>query len=597
MQNHISFTLSFCLLTLLTAPSLVSAQQSDRPNIVLILADDLGFTDISPFGSEIHTPNIARLAAEGVSFTNYHTAGSCAPARAMLLTGVDSHRNGVPNIPEALPAEQLAYEHYQGVLNDKVVTLASVLQAGGYHTYMTGKWHLGHTPELLPSARGFDRTIAMADTGADNWEQRTYLPIYEQANWYADGAAHTLPDDFYSSKYFVDKTIEFIETNAEDDQPFFAYIPFQAVHMPVQAPREFSDKYAGVYDEGWTVMREKRRLAAEAAGVIPVGTEAVVTPGTRDWDSLTKEQRRHHARRMEVYAGMVDAMDMHIGRLMAYLESTGEYDNTIFVFTSDNGAEGSNIILPNGGSLLAPWFDLVGYNSDYETLGERGSWNAIGPSNATIAASPLTYYKFHANEGGLRVPLVISGPGIARVGDMTDEFTFVTDLAPTILSLVGVDGHEGSWQGRVVEPIVGANFSEFLAGDSSPIHIDSESIGYELGGNSALFKGDYKIVINGAGQGETAWHLFNIKLDPGESRDLAGEQPELLSEMVAGYESYVQANNVLPMPENYDRSGQILGDALRQQIARVAAGLLLLVVVVGWASTYLGRRVTRTRHM
>lgn len=263
MQNHISFTLSICLLTLLASPSLVSAQQSDRPNIVLILADDLGFTDISPFGSEIHTPNIARLAAEGVSFTNYHTAGSCAPARAMLLTGVDSHRNGVPNIPEALPAEQMAYEHYQGVLNDKVVTLANVLQAGGYHTYMTGKWHLGHTPELLPSARGFDRTIAMADTGADNWEQRTYLPIYEQANWYADGAAHTLPDDFYSSKYFVDKTIEFIETNAEDDQPFFAYIPFQAVHMPVQAPREFSDKYAGVYDEGWTVMREKRRLAAE----------------------------------------------------------------------------------------------------------------------------------------------------------------------------------------------------------------------------------------------------------------------------------------------------------------------------------------------
>ena len=182
----------------------------------------------------------------------------------------------MPNIPEALPPELLAYDHYQGVLNDKVVTLASILKADGYHTYMTGKWHLGHTPELLPSARGFDRTIAMADTGADNWEQRTYLPIYDQANWYADGSAHMLPDDFYSSKYFIDKTIEFIASNAEDDEPFFAYIPFQAVHMPVQAPREFSDKYAGVYDEGWTVMREKRRLAAEEAGVIPKGTEAVV---------------------------------------------------------------------------------------------------------------------------------------------------------------------------------------------------------------------------------------------------------------------------------------------------------------------------------
>ena len=564
MKFRFALVLYVTLFNILSMQALVSAQQSDRPNIVLILADDLGYTDISPFGSEISTPNIARLATEGLSFTNYHTAGSCAPARAMLLTGVDSHRNGVPNIPEALPAEQMAYDHYQGVLNDKVVTLANVLQAGGYHTYMTGKWHLGHTPELLPSARGFDRTIAMADTGADNWEQRTYLPIYDQANWYADGAEHTLPDDFYSSEYFIDKTIEFIASNAEDDQPFFAYVPFQAVHMPVQAPREFSDKYAGVYDEGWTVMREKRRLAAEEAGVIPEGTEVVVTPGTLIWDNLTEEQRRHHARRMEVYAGMVDAMDMHIGRLMDYLESIGEYDNTIFVFTSDNGAEGSNIILPNGGSALSPWFDIVGYNSNYETLGERNSWNAIGPSNATIAASPLTYYKFHANEGGLRVPLLMSGPGIGGQGGMTDEFVFVTDLAPTILNLVGVDIHDGSWLGREVEPIVGADFSEFLAGASSQVHDDFDSIGYELGGNSALFKGDYKIVINRTGQSETEWHLFNVRTDPGEARDLAQEQPALLEEMLADYESYVQANNVLPMPEGYNRTGRILGDSLRQ---------------------------------
>ncbi len=564
MKIRYPIFLSTLLFTFISTFALVSAQESDRPNIVLILADDLGYTDISPFGSEINTPNIARLAREGLSFTNYHTAGSCAPARAMLLTGVDSHRNGVPNIPEALPVEQMAYEHYQGVLNDKVVTLANVLQDGGYHTYMTGKWHLGHTPELLPSARGFDRTIAMADTGADNWDQRTYLPIYDQAHWYADGAEHTLPDDFYSSEYFIDKTIEFIGSNVQDDRPFFAYIPFQAVHMPVQAPREFSDKYAGVYDEGWTVMRERRRLAAEQAGVIPAGTQAVVTPGTLIWDSLTEEQKRHHARRMEVYAGMVDAMDMHIGRLMEYLQSIGEYDNTLFVFTSDNGAEGSNMILPNGGSALSPWFDRVGYNSDYETLGERNSWNAIGPSNATIAVSPLNYYKFHASEGGLRVPLVMAGPGINRRDEMTDEFVFVTDLAPTILRLVGMDAHAGSWQGREVEPIVGTDFSAFLAGDNSPVHDESESIGYELGGNSALFKGDYKIVINRVGQNDTDWHLFNIKTDPGETTDLAQQQPALLEEMIADYEDYVQTNNVLPMPEGYNRSGRILGDALRE---------------------------------
>lgn len=535
----------------------ISAQSDDRPNVVLILADDLGYTDISPFGSEISTPNIARLASEGLSFTNYHTAANCAPARAMLLTGVDSHRNGVPNIPESIPPEQMAFDHYQGVLSDNVVTLASLLQANGYHTYMTGKWHLGHTLSLLPSARGFDRTIAMADTGADNWEQRTYLPIYTHANWYADGTPHTLPDDFYSSEYFIDKTIEFIASNRDGERPFFAYIPFQAVHMPVQAPKEYSDKYTGVYDEGWTVMREKRRQAAIAAGVIPRGTVAGVTPGTQEWDQLTEEQKRYNARRMEVYAGMVDAMDTHIGRLMSYLESIDEYDNTIFVFTSDNGAEGSSLIGNDGNSVLSAWFDRVGYTTEYETLGEKGSWAAIGPSNATIAASPLLYYKFHSNEGGLRVPLVMSGPGITQRGELTDEFTFVTDIAPTILGLIGIDDHQGEWDGQPVEPIVGSDFTGYLSGEAEQIHSPSEPIGYELGGSSVLFKGNYKIVINRFEQSETEWHLFDIKNDPGETRDLIEDMPELFAEMLADYEVWEEANNVLPMPEGYNRGRTI----------------------------------------
>lgn len=553
-RNAWSVALSFTLLF----SHFANSQTDERPNVVLILADDLGFTDIAPFGSEIDTPNIARLAASGLSFTNYHTAANCAPARAMLLTGVDSHRNGVPNIPESIPPEQLAYDHYQGVLSQNVVTLASLLRGSGYHTYMTGKWHLGHTPELLPSARGFERTIAMADTGADNWEQRTYLPIYDEAHWYADGEKHTLPDDFYSSEYFIDKTIEFISANESDDKPFFAYIPFQAVHMPVQAPREFSDKYAGVYDQGWTVMREQRRLAAEEAGVIPENTEVIVTPGTLDWNALTEEQREHHARRMEVYAGMVDAMDMHIGRLMTYLESIGEYENTIFIFTSDNGAEGSPLISPTGNSVLDPWFERVGYETGIENLGEKGSWVGIGPSNATIAASPLAYYKFHANEGGLRVPLVMSGPGISQRGQLSDEFVFVTDLAPTILSLAGVNDHGGSWQTREVEPIVGKDFSSYLQGRAGPIHTASEPIGYEMGGSGALFKGDYKIVINKFEQNESEWHLFNIKTDPGEANDLAEAEPELLAEMLADYEQWASSNNVLPMPEGYNRARTIL---------------------------------------
>ena len=207
--------------------------QPSRPNIVFILADDLGFTDTAPYGSEINTPTISALAAKGLRFSNYHMAGSCAPSRAMLLTGVDSHRAGVPNIPEMLPPEQTQYPHYRGVLGRNVVTIATLLQDQGYHTYIAGKWHLGMTPDLLPSARGFERSFIMADSGADNWEQKPYLPIYEQANWFADGKRTTLPDDFYSSRFLIDKTIEFIDSNADDGAPFLAYVPFQAVHLPV----------------------------------------------------------------------------------------------------------------------------------------------------------------------------------------------------------------------------------------------------------------------------------------------------------------------------------------------------------------------------
>ena len=211
----------------------VTAQAAQQPNIVLILADDLGFTDIAPYGSEISTPSLTALANEGLRFTNYHTAASCAPSRAMLLTGVDNHRAGVSNIPEAIPPDQSAVDNYQGVLGNDVVTVASLLEGAGYHTYMAGKWHLGKERHQLPSRRGFERTVAMADTGADNWEQKPYIPIYKKANWFADGEEMELPKDFYSSRFLIDKTIEFIDSNRADGQPFFAYVPFQAVHIPV----------------------------------------------------------------------------------------------------------------------------------------------------------------------------------------------------------------------------------------------------------------------------------------------------------------------------------------------------------------------------
>ena len=566
-------------------PALLFAQ-ADRPNIVLILADDLGFSDIAPYGSEIQTPTLSALAENGISFSNYHTAASCAPTRAMMLTGVDSHRNGVPNIPETIPPELAQYENYQGTLSHGVVTVATLLQDSGYHTYMAGKWHLGQTPDLLPIRRGFGRTITMADTGADNWEQKPYIPIYERANWYADGERTTLPEDFYSSRFLVDKMIEFIDAKRADQQPFFAYLPFQAVHIPVQAPKEFTDKYMGVYDAGWTALREQRQSRARELGLVPAAAGMVTMSTTSDWDAYTAEEQRYHAKRMAVYAGMVDAMDHHVGRLVEYLKSIGQYDNTIFIFTSDNGSEASG-----GDDVRSPLMRLSlrmnEYNNDYDTLGQKGSFNTIGPSFASAAASPLAFYKFYAGEGGMRVPLIIAGEALPAKGQWTDAFAYVMDIAPTILELTGVKPPRAYYGGRAVEPMTGRSLLPLAVGEVDRVYAETESIGYELAGNAALFRGDYKLVRNYLPVGDNRWHLYNIVTDPGETQDLSATMPERFELMQTLYADYAAANGVQPVPANYDATFQGVSNGIRERFGpQILLGLLTILILLPFYITY-----------
>lgn len=565
--------------------AIASTKSTQAPNVVLILADDLGFSDTAPYGSEIPTPSISRLADEGLVFTNFHAAASCAPTRGMLLTGVDSHRNGAPNILPAMPPAQAEHENYKGTLNHKVVTIATLLRDAGYHTYMTGKWNLGMTPDLLPIRRGFERTVTMADTGADNWEKKTYLPIYEKANWFADGKEIDLPEDFYSSEYYIDKAIEFIESNRNDGKPFFSYISFQAVHIPVQAPQEFTDKYMGKYDEGWEKLRERRFQRAKAKNIVPPGSEMVKMSSTKDWESLNDSEKRYESKKMAVYAGMVDAMDYHIGRLITYLKEIGLYDNTVFIFTSDNGAEASDVFDGPAWAVLYMklWQKVNGYNRDYETLGTRGSYVNIGPSFASAAASPLAEYKFCPGEGGMRVPFIISGKGITQKGKISNAFTFVTDVAPTILEIAGVSPHRGSYQGRKVEPMIGKSMLSLAKGEVGRVYSEDDTIGYELAGNAALFKGDYKIVKNRGHVGDNQWHLFNIVTDPGETKDLKEEMPERFTDMMEAYHKYVADNNVLPVPEDYDQHKQIRRTAVRNKLrAKLPYFIVGILIVPGF---------------
>ena len=557
----------------------VTAQSAQQPNIVLILADDLGFTDIAPYGSEIRTPTLTALANEGIRFTNYHTAASCAPSRAMLLTGVDNHRAGVANIPESIPPEQSSFDGYQGVLGSNVVTVASLLEDAGYHTYMAGKWHLGKEPHQLPSRRGFERTVAMADTGADNWEQRPYLPIYKKANWFADGEEMELPKDFYSSRFLIDKTIEFIDSDREDGQPFFAYVPFQAVHIPVQAPQSFIDQYMGVYDSGWEQLRQDRLARALELGIVAQGTAMVEMSTTEDWDVLPDDRKRYEAKRMAVYGGMVAAMDFHIGRLIDHLKATGQYGNTLFVFTSDNGSEVSGT--PDPDHVRARFLvEGQGYTSEYETLGLKGSFNSISPSFASASASPLAFYKFYAGEGGLRVPLIIAGQSVLNKGELNHALSHVTDITPTILSVAGVKAPTGRFAGRPVESMIGRDLMPIIGGDVERVYAEDETIGYEVGGNAALFRGDYKIVMNRGPVGDNQWDLYNIVSDPGETEDLADAMPELMQVMSRAYEQYVLENGVLPVPVGYKQVSQVGINGLREMYGKQILVLLVSMFIL-----------------
>ena len=560
------------------------------PNIVIFLADDVGFSDFGAYGSEVSTPNIDALAAAGMQFANFHVSPNCAPTRAMLLTGVSNHRAGLGNIPETLPPEQRGHPSYLGRLRDDVVTIASMLRSAGYRTYVTGKWHLGHEPGALPGARGFDRSFVLDASGADNWEQRSYLPYYGHAPWFEDGRPGTLPDDFYSSEFVIDQMIDYIDGEAGSGRPFFAYVNFQAIHIPVQAPREFTERYLGVYEQGWDVLREARFRGVMERGLLPPETVLGPMPeGLRSWDSLDADSQRYAAKSMAVNAGMLEAMDVQIGRLLAHLKASGEYERTLFLVLSDNGPEPNQ---PLDVPVLRLWLRAVGYSTDYATLGERGSYVAIGPEFASAAAAPGAFFKFHAGEGGIRVPLIIAGPDIEP--GVTEAFSFVTDLVPTLLDLVGLPRPDRV-DGVPVQSFSGRSLAPLLRGEVEVVHGPEDVVAMEVGGNVALFRGDYKLVRNMPPYGDGSWQLYDIARDPGETRDLSASEPDLKRTLRAAYEAYAEREGVLELPAGYDPMVQMTRATRQRLLARnwpwllaVPAGILMLVA--GWR---IGRRRSR----
>jgi arylsulfatase/uncharacterized sulfatase len=559
-----------------------------RPNIVVILVDDAGYTDFGSYGGEIATPTIDALTARGTRFSNFHASPMCAPSRAMLLTGVDSHTAGVANLPETTPPQHRDNPAYQGRLPANVVTVASRLQTSGYHTYMAGKWHLGHGPGDLPNQRGFDRSFPLDATGGDNWEKRPYFPIYRDADWFEDGKPASLPDDFYSSRFLVDRMIRYIDETPADGQPFFAYLPFLAIHIPIQAPADYVARYEGVYAGGWQKQRQRRYEGAIKAGLIAPGTPMGPPPANvRDWNRMSPKEQALAAKRMAVNAGMLEAMDAELGRLVAHLKATGRYDNTLFVVLSDNGPESGD---PVSEPIFKLWLNSVGYSQDIGRLGQKGTYAAIGPGWASAAAAPGALYKFYASEGGTRVPLIVAGPGV-RSGVTARGFSVITDITPTLLEIAGASPAPAP-----AAPIIGKSLTPILKGLAEAVYDANTPVGMEAAGDSALWKGDLKLTRNAGPMGDPAWRLYDIVRDPGETRDLSAERPAEAAAMLADYRAYAARVGVAEVPAGYTADREIaLNIGLRIAETFALPLILGLGLVAGLAGYLVWRLVRRQR--
>ena len=526
-------------LSLLALPGLAD----ERPNIVLIVADDVGFSDIGAYGSEIHTPNIDALAREGVQLTNYHAAPTCGPSRSMLLTGVDHHlagsginRAGLFRLPELR-----GRPGYEGYLNDSVVTFASLLNDAGYHTYATGKWDPGTRPGQLPLDHGFDKSFILAGGGGSHFGDMAgttrpvaVVPYYENQN-----KVEKLPEDFYSSAFYTDRIIDYINSN-DDAQPFMAYLSYTAAHWPLQVPDDWLDRYADDYEEGWHEIRVSRFNRLKDLGIIPAHAQlSEGHPSVQDWNKLLPAQRKVELRRMRIYAAMIENMDHHIGRLLHVLDERNTDRETVIIFLSDNGAEGNAIdrIMDNG------YWIPSNFDNRLENLGRQGSymWLGLGWGDASVA--PFTLFKSYTTAGGLRTPAIIHSSN-GRIGSgMKDAIVTVRDISATILELAGVEKPDGSYDGRTVHRMTGTSLLDYLSGQSETVHGD-EPLGWELYGSRALIKGEWKAlrIYPPAGSGD--WQLFNINTDPTETANLAADYPDVMAELVADWDAYTEANGV-----------------------------------------------------
>lgn len=525
------------------APMPVVQARAGSPNIVYIVLDDTGFADIGAYGSEIATPNIDALAAGGLRYNNFHTYAICSPTRAALLTGRNAHAVGMND----LAGSDDGYPNSRGRVPATAAMVSQILQAGGYRTYAVGKWHLspdnsdGAPREHWPLGKGFDRFYGFLSGWTDQFHP----------NLVADNTPLEIPNrvGYHFSEDIVDRSIQYLETGQPSGRPFFLYLAFGATHGPNQAPREYVEKYLKTYDKGWDAIRDERFARQKRIGIIPSETRL---PARNEndlvWSELSADERTVYARQMAVYAGFLEHTDAQIGRLMRYLRASGQIDDTLIVFLSDNGAapeagpEGS-FINPYGGRLSTA--DALARLDDLGTDRAR----PIYPRGWAMAGvTPFREYKLSMFLGGVRDPLIVSWPGhVTDAGAVRTQFVHTVDVTPTILDVVGIDAPR-TYRGVDQMPMHGRSFLATLGNAQAASPRDTQV--FELRGMRGIYHQGWRAVarhVNGTPYERDTWSLFDTSRDFAEAEDVAAAHPEKLKELQSLWWSEAREYGVLPL--------------------------------------------------
>jgi arylsulfatase A-like enzyme len=488
-----------------------SAAGTQRPNVVIIMADDMGFSDLGCFGSEIATPQLDRLAGNGLRFSNFYNTPRCCPSRAALLTGLYSHQAGVGHM-----VKDLGFPGYQGYLNDQCVTIAEVAKEAGYRTLMTGKWHVGEQRPHWPVDRGFEHYFGLI-AGSDNYFRPERTMALDGAVWHPDKDS-----GFYMTDAFGAHAVDFIKEYGREPEPFLLYSPFTAPHWPLHAHPDDIARNRGKYKKGWDRLREERHERQIANKILdPRWKLTPRDPEVPAWEDVPNKDEWDL--RMAVYAAQIERLDWNVGRMVDALRETGQLDNTLILFLADNGGcaeeniKGENTTAPGGPDSFTSY---------------RRPW-------ANASNTPFRLYKHWVHEGGISSPFIAHWPKRIRArGEIHHEPAHITDLMATVVEVTGAT-YPKTYQGRRIRPLAGKSVSKTFDGKPREGH---DAIYWEHEGNKAIRQGDWKLVSRFPG----TWELYNLREDRTELHNRAAGEPNTVAELSANWQTWADASNVVP---------------------------------------------------